>query len=85
MEYSGHFKKRSDGRRFLWTFVISEIIKSYYNKGIADPPLYFYRDKDMKEIVCSLKESILYPIEIKKHADPKKEIRAFSSIEISRI
>lgn len=68
---------------FFETFVISEIIKSYYNKGIADPLLYFYRDKDMKEIDLLIEESgILYPIEIKKHADPKKrEIRAFSSIE----
>ncbi len=27
------------------SFVVSEAIKSYYNKGILDPPLYFYRDK----------------------------------------
>ena len=30
---------------FFESFVISEIIKSYYNKGIVEPPLYFYRDK----------------------------------------
>ena len=35
---------------FFESFVISEIIKSYYNKGIVEPPLYFYRDKDMNEI-----------------------------------
>ena len=26
---------------FFETFVIAEIVKSYYNKGIAEPPLYF--------------------------------------------
>lgn len=33
---------------FFETFVISEIIKSYYNKGVLELPLYFYRDKDMR-------------------------------------
>ena len=32
------------------TFIISEIVKSYLNAGIINPPLYFYRDKDKKEI-----------------------------------
>ena len=31
-------------------FVISEIIKSYYNSGSDSENLYFYRDKDKKEI-----------------------------------
>lgn len=35
---------------FFESFIISEIIKSYYNKGIVDPPLYFFRDRDMNEI-----------------------------------
>jgi predicted AAA+ superfamily ATPase len=35
---------------FFESFVVSEIIKSYYNKGILEPPIYFYRDKDMNEI-----------------------------------
>ena len=29
---------------FFENFIISEIIKSYYNQGITEPPLYFYRD-----------------------------------------
>jgi predicted AAA+ superfamily ATPase len=58
---------------FFETFVIAEIIKSYYNKGILEPPLYFYRDKDMNEIDLLIEDSvILYPIEMKKHADPHK-------------
>jgi predicted AAA+ superfamily ATPase len=68
---------------FFETFVISEIIKSYYNKGVADPPLYFYRDRDMNEIDLLIEENgYLHPIEIKKHADPKKkDIKAFSLID----
>jgi predicted AAA+ superfamily ATPase len=26
------------------TFVVSEIIKSYYNNGVVHAPVYFYRD-----------------------------------------
>ena len=35
---------------FFESFVVAEIIKSYYNKGILELPLYFYRDRDMNEI-----------------------------------
>lgn len=35
---------------FFENFVLSEIIKGYYNQGVTEPPLYFYRDKDMNEI-----------------------------------
>ena len=64
---------------FFETFVISEIIKSYYNCGLLDLPLYFYRDKDGNEIDLLIeKDGGLYPIEIKKNADPQKEdIAAF--------
>ena len=58
---------------FFETFVISEVIKSYANKGILDIPLYFYRDRDGNEIDLLIEEGgALYPIEIKKHADPVK-------------
>ncbi len=68
---------------FFENFVIGEIIKSYYNKGIVDPPLYFYRDKDMNEIDLLIEDGgTLYPLEIKKHADPsKKDIRAFALLD----
>ena len=68
---------------FFETFVISEIIKSYYNKGVLDLPLYFYRDKDMKEIDLIIEDGgLLHPIEIKKHADPSvKDISAFSVLD----
>ncbi len=68
---------------FFESFVISEIIKSYYNKGIIDPPLYFYRDKDMNEIDLLIEDGgTLYPLEMKKHADPqKKDVDAFELID----
>lgn len=31
---------------FFETFVVGEILKSYYNAGILEPPMYYYRDKD---------------------------------------
>lgn len=68
---------------FFETFVISEIIKSYYNKGVLELPLYFYRDKDMREIDFIIEDGgTLYPLEMKKHADPsKKDIDAFSVLD----
>jgi len=68
---------------FFETFVISEIIKSYYNCGLLDLPLYFYRDKDGIEIDLLIEQNGgLYPIEIKKNADPRKEdISAFRVLD----
>ncbi len=68
---------------FFESFVISEVIKSYYNKGILEPSLYFYRDKDMNEIDLIIEENgTLYPIEIKKHADPsKRDASAFALLD----
>lgn len=68
---------------FFESFVISEIVKSYYNKGILELPLYFYRDRDMNEIALLIEENgVLYPIEMKKHADPqKKDVAAFELLD----
>ena len=68
---------------FFESFVISEIIKSYYNRGILEPPIYFYRDKEMNEIDLIIEEGgKLYPIEIKKHADPaRRDIEAFDLLD----
>ena len=52
----------------LETWVISEIIKSYLHHG-RTPRVYFYRDKDMREVDLLIEENgTLYPIEIKKTA-----------------
>lgn len=68
---------------YFESFVVSETIKSYYNKGILEPPIYFYRDKDMNEIDLLIEENgTLYPIEMKKHADPqKRDVQAFAVLE----
>ncbi len=68
---------------FFESFVLSEIIKSYYNRGILDAPVFFYRDKDMNEIDILIEANgILYPLEVKKHADPqKKDIATFNVLD----
>lgn len=68
---------------FFETFVISEVLKSYTNAGILEPPLYFYRDKDQNEIDLLIYENMtLYPIEIKKHADPHRDdVQAFQMLD----
>ena len=65
---------------FFESFIVSEVIKSYYNRGVLEPPIYFYRDKEMNEIDLIIENAgVLHPLEIKKHADPtKKDIEAFS-------
>ena len=60
--------------QFFETFVVSEIIKSYYNQGI-EPPIYFYRDTNQKEIDLLIEyDRTLYPIEIKTSATPDKKM-----------
>ena len=64
---------------FFETYVVSEIIKSYWHNG-KNPNIYFYRDKDKKEIDILLEENgTLYPIEVKKKANPTPDdIKAFN-------
>ena len=65
-----------DGARWghiFETYVIGEILKSYYNNGIINVPLFYYRDKEKNEIDLIIEEgSTLYPIEIKTSSDPDK-------------
>lgn len=52
----------------LETWVVAEIIKSYLHHG-RTPRIYFYRDKDKREVDLLIEENgTLYPIEIKKTA-----------------
>ena len=54
----------------LENYVVSEIIKGYYNHG-QTPYLYYFRDKDNKEIDLLWEmNGALYPIEIKKTSNP---------------
>lgn len=68
----------------LENFTVSELMKSYQNTGLS-PFLYFYRDRDAKEIDVLLEgNGKLFPLEIKKTATPDKCIvRTFDVIEKS--
>ena len=58
----------------LENYVVSEIMKSYLNCG-KEPFLYYYRDKDAKEIDIVLEhDGVLNPIEIKKSSNPGTEL-----------
>lgn len=58
---------------FFESHVFAEIYKSYLNAG-KQPPLYYYRDKEKKEIDLLIHENgVLCPVEIKKAAAPGPE------------
>ena len=66
----------------LENYVVSEIIKSYQNMGM-EPFIYYYRDKDNKEIDIILEgDGKLYPLEIKKTATPGSQLtRVFKVLD----
>lgn len=66
----------------LENYVVSEIAKTYMNCG-REPFLYYYRDKDAKEIDIVLEhDGLLNPIEIKKTANPGSELtRVFTLLD----
>lgn len=68
----------------LENFAVSEIIKGYQNSGL-EPYLYFYRDRDTKEIDVIIEgDGMLFPLEIKKTASPDKRIvKSFGVIKKS--
>ncbi len=64
---------------FLETYVVSEIVKSYYNSGTPVNNLYYYRDIDQKEIdLLIVNADSIYPIEVKKSKDPSKPDKNFN-------
>ena len=63
---------------FFETYVVSEIVKSYYNAG-KRADLYYYRDIDGKEIdLLFVEGDKIYPIEIKKAKMPNHADKNFS-------
>lgn len=72
------------GGAFFETYVVSELIKNHYAYNL-DPKesLFYYRDKDQKEIdLVYIKRGEIYPIEIKKNAIPgKKATKNFSVLD----
>lgn len=66
------------------TYVVSEIIKEYSNKGIdVRSRLAYYRDNNGREIdLMIIENGTIYPIEIKKSADPGRDaLKNFSVLE----
>ena len=58
----------------LENYVVAEIMKTYLNSG-KEPFMYYYRDKDAKEIDIVLEhDGVLNPIEIKKTSNPGTEL-----------
>lgn len=70
----------SDGA-FFETYVVTEILKSYYNAG-KPSNLYYYRDIDKREIdLLIVEENKLYPIEIKKSKQPQNPDKNFYALQ----
>lgn len=66
---------------FFETYVVSEIVKSYYNAG-KQPDLYYYRDIDQKEIdLLTVEGDKMYPIEIKKGKAPGHPDKNFKVLD----
>lgn len=68
---------------FFETYVVSEIIKSFYNNGVEPQQyIYYYRDIDKKEVdILLVKDGALYPVEIKKGVKPTKPTKNFNVLE----
>lgn len=74
----------STSGQFLETYVISEIIKnSRNNKKTLNYKIFYYRDRDQKEVDLIFElDNIIYPFEIKKTANPNKSmISNFNTLE----
>lgn len=66
----------------LENYVVSEIRKTYLCCG-REPYMYYYRDKDAKEIDLVLEQDgVLHPMEIKKTSNPGTELtRVFALLD----
>ena len=70
----------------LENYIVSEIRKTYFNNGI-NCPMWYYRDKNNKEIDIIIEnDGELHPIEIKRSANPASElINTFSVLNRSSV
>lgn len=67
---------------FYETYVVSEIIKSYYNNYKDTSNLYYYRDRDQYEVDLIIEDyDSIYPIEIKKGINPVSSNKNFKVLE----
>lgn len=67
---------------FYETYIVSEIIKSYYNDYQNVDNIYYYRDKDQYEVDLIIESyDSIYPIEIKKGINPVSHNKRFSVLK----
>ncbi len=67
---------------FYETYVISEIIKSFYNAYKKVDDIYYYRDKDQHEVDLIIDSfDSIYPIEIKKGINPVSHTKKFTILK----
>ncbi|MDY2889149.1 MAG: DUF4143 domain-containing protein [Candidatus Caccosoma sp.] len=67
---------------FYETYVISEIVKSYYNDYKDIGCLYYYKDKDKYEVDLIIESfDSIYPIEIKKGINPVNHTKKFTILK----
>ena len=71
----------------LETYAFCEILKSFWHNGFHTRNLFYYRDKNKKEIDFILEKNMtLYPIEVKKTASPDSSDYAnFNILENNKI
>ena len=65
---------------FFETFIVSEVVKSFWNhlKDVSGT-LFYYRDIDQKEVdLLYVEADCIYPIEIKKGIAPNKPTKNFN-------
>jgi len=74
------------GGALLENYVVGELMKSYYNAA-KTPFLYYYRDKDAKEIDVVIEaDGKLMPMEIKKTASPDaRMIKVFGVLDKANV
>ena len=67
----------------LETYVVGEIIKSFCFNGLQDPPIYFYRDSEQREVDLLIEmNGQLHPVEIKKSASMRgSHFKGFDFLE----
>ena len=65
----------------LESWVVAEVLKSFRHAG-RDAPLYFYRDRDRREVDLLIEwDGLLHPLEIKRTATPRRDhVRSFKAL-----
>jgi len=65
----------------LETYVFAEILKSWWHR-MERPLLYYYRDRDGREIdLLLVQDRVIHPVEVKRSASPRAEwVRPFAAL-----